>query len=492
MGAKELLVQLRGRLGDDRFNVPAFVLSCLDPFATDCFLEVQNGFLRTTLFNAGADATELNFNLGAYTYQTLGQVRESIEQSHSRTYRLVPASDVDEGHPALDIEQLRRTSIRGNGVTLHTRRFADAELETFLLNAARRHNANYTLSNIPLAEQGMVCSLAHADVLRALASDSSKRRGLDADVDALLKLADAYERSYKDDVKRNMKALKPIRSDDDGIREGDVVVGEFVRRSLRTGYQSHSSANLRANPPLLFSSEDRDIEDLGCHVRWRRSRHPHIHALELWRDTVPDVKRSRDENIFPTTSTLVWDSRRSNNREYGQQSPAALMERASWGTHSEAGNLVSAIFDGFSVPPVGQPFDVETANALEPETTYYWRLYLVDTNGEWVASDVVSAKTLRERARYSRTSGVPALSVTTGPIAGGTAITIKGKNFTASNGPTVSIGGKACTSLVVVDSETITCESPATSEFAPRKQDVVLLSNSGLRDLVIQGWTYTA
>lgn len=492
MGAKELLVQLRGRLGDDRYNVPVFVLSCLDAYATDCFLEVQNGYLRTTLFNAAVESKELNLNLGAHRYQTVGQLFEEIEKNFSTTYRIVPANDVDEGHPALDIEPVTRTNIRGNGVTLHTRRFADSELESFLKAAARRHNANYTLGNTPKQEEGMVCTLAHADALRAMASDASKRRGLDADVGNLIKLAESYERSYKDDLKRNLKAIKPVRSDDDGIREGDVVVGEFVKRSLRTGYMAHSSANLRPNPPLMHDFADRDIEDLGVHVRWRRSRHPHVYAIELWRDTVPDVKRSRDENLFPTTSTLVWDSRRSNNREFGQQSPAALMERASWGTKSESGNLVSAVFDGFALPPVGQPFDANSSFGLEPETRYYWRLYLVDRNGEWVASDVVSALTLRERARFSRAAGTPALSVATGPIAGGTAITIKGENFTSDNGPTVQIGGKDCPNLTVVDTETITCDSPATSQFAPRRQDVVLLSNSGLRDLILEGWTYTA
>ncbi len=46
-----------------------------------------------------------------------------------------------------------------------------------------------------------------------------------------------------------------------------------------------------------------------------------------------------------------------------------------------------------------------------------------------------------------------------GPIAGGTALTLTGSNFTA--GSTVAIGGSAATGVVVVDAQTITATSPA-------------------------------
>jgi len=49
----------------------------------------------------------------------------------------------------------------------------------------------------------------------------------------------------------------------------------------------------------------------------------------------------------------------------------------------------------------------------------------------------------------------------TGPAAGGTPITIAGTNF--AFGTTVAIGGVACTSVVVVDDETITCVTGAHS-----------------------------
>jgi large repetitive protein len=47
----------------------------------------------------------------------------------------------------------------------------------------------------------------------------------------------------------------------------------------------------------------------------------------------------------------------------------------------------------------------------------------------------------------------------TGPVAGGTAVTISGTNFIT--GATVSFGGTAATSVVVVSSTEITCVTPA-------------------------------
>ncbi|MBX3465919.1 MAG: IPT/TIG domain-containing protein [Planctomycetes bacterium] len=54
---------------------------------------------------------------------------------------------------------------------------------------------------------------------------------------------------------------------------------------------------------------------------------------------------------------------------------------------------------------------------------------------------------------------VASLDPDRGPVAGGTAITIKGANFQAD--AEVAIGGEPCADVVVVDEETITCTSPA-------------------------------
>lgn len=61
-----------------------------------------------------------------------------------------------------------------------------------------------------------------------------------------------------------------------------------------------------------------------------------------------------------------------------------------------------------------------------------------------------------------------------GPAAGGTAVTITGKAFTPTT--TVTFGGTAATSIVVVNSKKITCVTPAKSAGA---YDVVATSSAG-------------
>lgn len=55
--------------------------------------------------------------------------------------------------------------------------------------------------------------------------------------------------------------------------------------------------------------------------------------------------------------------------------------------------------------------------------------------------------------------GVTGVNPSSGPIAGGTAVTITGGGFVAT--PTVTFGGDAATSVVFVNSTTLTCDTPA-------------------------------
>jgi hypothetical protein len=69
------------------------------------------------------------------------------------------------------------------------------------------------------------------------------------------------------------------------------------------------------------------------------------------------------------------------------------------------------------------------------------------------------------------------LDVTSGPQKGGTAITISGSNFIGA--VTVTIGGASATSVVRVDSSTITCKTPASSVLGARDVVVTALGGSG-------------
>ncbi len=79
---------------------------------------------------------------------------------------------------------------------------------------------------------------------------------------------------------------------------------------------------------------------------------------------------------------------------------------------------------------------------------------------------------------------VSSVSQNTGPVAGGTAVTITGTNF--ATGATVTFGGTAATNVVVVNSTTITATTPAGTAGAV----TVTVTVGGLSGSRINGFTY--
>lgn len=79
---------------------------------------------------------------------------------------------------------------------------------------------------------------------------------------------------------------------------------------------------------------------------------------------------------------------------------------------------------------------------------------------------------------------VTAMSPSSGTTTGGTALTITGTNFETP--PTVTIGGVAATSVVLVSSTSITCVSPA---LGTGTYDVVVTNPDGTSATLIGGWT---
>lgn len=467
----DLLAQLRTRLQDDRWSAPAFSITCLDRHATDCLLDIANNFLRTTVVNGAADAVDLVVSLVQTPTDTIGGLAEYIQSTYPKQYRVVMAEGASEGHSSADIESARGLQMLRTGVTLRTRRFSDKELTQFLEIGCRRHNPNYRPENVPSNEAQLVLTLAHVEGLRVQATDAAKRRGLDSDVNTLMSIANSLEQSYQSDVRRLAKAILPLRTEVDAVRDGDVVIGDLSRLSFRTGRMGPGFANVGPQPVKVYDFHDRDVEDHSLTLRWRRSSESYLYTVEVWRDTQPDVRRAVRE--VGTSADLVWSSRKDARRE-----------RDGWGTSDAVKELVTSYIDGMHMPPADQPFP--DATGLEPDVTYYYRIYVVDRNGEWAASDVVSARTKRARA-YMRRGGSP-FSTNQGPA--GTVITITGKNFT-DTAPRVFVGPKVATT--VVDSDTqLTVTIPAISEFTNPVQDIVIRSNSGLSDVFPAAWTYTS
>lgn len=98
----------------------------------------------------------------------------------------------------------------------------------------------------------------------------------------------------------------------------------------------------------------------------------------------------------------------------------------------------------------------------------------------WKAGQIV---TQSEVDRAFPVATVTSITPATGPQAGGTAVTIKGTNF--STGATVTIG-VAATSVVVVNSTTITCVTGATTAGAKN----VVVTDEGVAATLTNGYTY--
>ena len=82
---------------------------------------------------------------------------------------------------------------------------------------------------------------------------------------------------------------------------------------------------------------------------------------------------------------------------------------------------------------------------------------------------------------------VTSVSPSTGPVAGGTAVTITGTNF--ASGATVTFGGTAATNVVVTNSTTITATTPAHAAGAVA---VTVTNSNGLSGNLANGFTYVA
>ena len=80
---------------------------------------------------------------------------------------------------------------------------------------------------------------------------------------------------------------------------------------------------------------------------------------------------------------------------------------------------------------------------------------------------------------------ITSVAPATGPAAGGTAVTITGTGF--ANGAKVTFGGTAATAVMVVNSTSITCTTPAGTVGA---QNVVVTNSDGQKGTLAAGFTY--
>src|SRR5262249_21371722 len=120
---------------------------------------------------------------------------------------------------------------------------------------------------------------------------------------------DSLESAYKDDVKRQQRAIPTPKFDEDLTETGDVVIGQHFRRSLRNGFLAPMSAGLPPSPVILDQPDpDLDIEDTRVKIKWRRNIDYRFYAYELWRDTVPNVVRPNGLQLITNGPDLLREN----------------------------------------------------------------------------------------------------------------------------------------------------------------------------------------
>jgi hypothetical protein len=122
-----------------------------------------------------------------------------------------------------------------------------------------------------------------------------------------------------------------------------------------------------------------------------------------------------------------------------------------------------------------------TSHVYTTPGTYIASVTITDSNG--------NLNRFQQQYTINVTSGPPAISLvspSSGPVAGGTQITITGSNFT--NYTTVTVGGSFATSVSVVNGTTITATTPGSGSAVPA--DVVVTSVDGETVTLTGGFTY--
>jgi hypothetical protein len=231
-----------------------------------------------------------------------------------------------------------------------------------------------------------------------------------------------------------------------------------------------------------------------------------IAGYELWRDTQPQVERCISGRLAAagTSAQLPTEtqfSRSSTSKQVygtGQGSGVSpVFDGFTFGTRADlSGSGVSSpcFIDGIvSNNPAGGT-SATLGEPLEPGTTYYYRLYIRNINGEMTPSDVLRVQTRAQRALFARnangTLSSSCISPTSGTIAGGTSVTITGTGFT--QGCVLKINGKVCTITSLSSTQlVVTTPGQTNASFVGRYLDVVLESPNGLKDIVLSGWRYT-
>jgi hypothetical protein len=354
-----LLDEFRRRLGDTAYNFVQCEVSCDDPAATVAIVEVTDSHFITTITGGATLAVDLDLTDPAYdTIEKL--VNFLAARTATKIYRALMASNGEPTHASTDLAIIPPTDFLRRSVQLKSRRWSDAEL-TNMLNVAitklsRDVGVEYSLTTVPSAIKDLLFLLGNVEMYWDQINNVSKRQGTDLRVEDFRTLhqalLDEYGRSlaaYKSSLPIPVVTLTPEQLDDMG--SGEIIVGTQIRRNLRTGRWTPSSA---VGSPAAEQIEAVFIGGAKIQLSWTRSRHANFHHYEIWRGTTADVSNI-SEVVRPLGSVQAQGVK--IRLEYD-------IERTLW-------------IDGGSSPL--------------PPGAYFYKLYVFNHNGEFAGSQVASA-----------------------------------------------------------------------------------------------------
>jgi len=487
----DLVSQLRRRLKDERAGRNSFRFLCTDQSATDCTLTITRGGLLTTLPINARQALALSLDLSDPTY---GTVRQLVDFMNVQPGYLVEVDrDFEPDHPAADLVLHGPASCLGGAVPIRCHLYSDAELEEFLRTACHRHNIRYTPATVPAEEETFVLMLAQSEAYRSLAGDAAKRANMEYTSTELLEMAEALEYTYKGDRTRQLRVIPvatPLDQSDTG--RGEVITTAVYRRSMRTGWMGPIGAALEPIPVVL-SVEDRDIEDTKVTLRWTRSREQQFYAYELWRDTRPMIERPPDVSTMTDVPEVLRDNtKRVYTAKLAMRSagPHSIRERV--GTiailSEQGGQTINGFTDTGYTNQNPRGLGPATAPPLEPNTTYYYRMFVIGLNDVFTGSNEVVVTTKSMRPLFA---SLNALTPTAGPS--GTVCTLRGTGFVA--GMPAKFGDKDIV-VTVIDLTTAVFVVPTfinQVNFVGLRYDIVIQDPvTGLIDVLGNGFQLNA
>jgi hypothetical protein len=351
-----LLDEFRRRLGDTNCNFVQCEVSCDDASATGALLEVSDNLLSTTI--TGGSAADLVLDLTDPAYDTLEKLVDHL--AHQAGYTARVASSGESTHHSTDLEVIPPKDCLRRMVQLKSRRWSDHELtnmlNTALVKLSRDTGNIYDLTTVPSSVKDMMFLLGTIDAYWDQINNVTKRQGADLRVEDFRTLHQALLDEYGRSLASFLAGQPPIIStltpeQLDDLGSGEIIVGTQMRRSLRTGRMVPSSAS-----PFPASEQMAATFIGGAKVQlnWSRTHSSNFHHYEVWRGTTLAVSNiselARPSGSIAATGTKIYT-------EYA-------IERTLW-------------VDGGTSPL--------------PPGTYFYRLYVYDNNGQWAASDVVSA-----------------------------------------------------------------------------------------------------